>query len=468
MAAQGPPARRGTRCGCGRPVEVDHRYCPACGSLVGHLDPDDGEAGPGGTVPLLLDPVAGPVTETGDVRAERSGLGRRLLVLAGAAVVGLLVWGLFRQPSGEVAPDPSDEEGAAEGDDADERTGGAADDGEGERTTTTGRTIRTTASPRRSTTTAAATPLTSPDGSPGVLLGEETGLSLVIGSVGVGELLVVDLDTGEVTSLGRIRGAPIGQVGTKLVLSGDNGRPSLFDLDDPEAEPIRLVPPGSWGEVVRVTDDLVWMFRERDGGTALVASDAAGREVDEVEGAGDWLDLSRFFGSIGRPPDLISHPTGGLYRRQGGGYRRVASGRVLAVGDRLAVVEDCDEAMSCRGLWYDTETSELVGFPSPPPASTSGLFQLLGGDRWLLHADWRSGTTDLIEVATGRTVRELAPGAVLGPIGPLVTLSGDGRWLLTREDGGPIVVDLDSGTGWPIEVDRPSGDTIGLFIETPA
>lgn len=459
------------RCVCGRSVEDGHRYCPACGTLVGHLGAD-GSPGTGRSSTTLLDPdpetvggEAASVRVTGSVHVERSGLALRLLGVGLAGVVVMLAWSLFR-PSAEEAADPdaaSEEvsrEVGHEGDDS-----GDSGDSEVE---------ARAASTRRRTTTTRLEPattgvVTAPDGSVGPLLGQESGLTLIVGAAG--GLTVVDLDTGELQRFDGFRGHPRGMLGTVVVL-GDNdgsGGPGLFDLARPEAGPIRLVEGPSWGEVAWIEDDRVWIYLESHTGSGhtleLAAFDRTGtkvevRDVDEASyGWGPFGSTHAF--------TLVNDMAGGLYRLEDDRYRRVSTGHALAIGERLALVRECDEVRRCLNHWYDTETFEVLDLPVPEGRSNQSQLQILGGDRWLLDWNWGSNSLRLIEVATGAE-RQLGVDAraSIGPFGPQVALSPDGRWLLEPGTETWYVVDLDRDTTWPIEL--PSqiwGERTALLVE---
>ena len=408
--------------------------------------------------------VGGPLTAQDEIRTGRSGAAARAAGLGAAALVGVLAWALFRQPAGELPSASGDDEAAA--DQASDAASETASEAE-QPTTTRARRPSTTV-PRTSTTDLEL--ITRPDGTTGPLLGEETGLTLVVGSVGPAGVDIVDLDTGLRRSVAGFSGAPIGMLGTSLVVTDRDGRPGLLDLSEPSPELVRLVPPGAWGEVTSIEEDRIWIHREQEDGPALLAYDEAGEEVERADafiaGFGNF-----FFGPFSGPyqgaPGLVQHPGGGLYRLEDGGYRRVAQGRVVALGERLAVVEQCDADLVCQTRWYDTETAAVVGFPAPPPPSDRGFVQLIGGDRWLIHFDWRDGSGELIDVGSGRPVRTLDDEAIVGPFGVRTTISEDGRWLIDRIDGRLTVVDLDDDSEHPIDLRPSSLADVALLIPTP-
>ena len=423
------------------------------------------------------------------VRTGRRGLTARLVGLGlGALAIGL-GWGLFRQPSSEVAVDPPGEAASpAEADpgqdpgsmdqDASDGTGAGEDPGEiddagdegddavAARPTTTADGARgsTSSDPAGSGSGAGSSAGRAAPSSP--LLGEETGLLLVMTREGRTGLEILDLDTGELTELDRTQGDPIGAMGSKLVLiSRSTGLARLLDLADPEADSIRLdAVSGGNAEVVEVTDDRIWTLVDDGEGTKLAGLDATGAVVEEL----DFPVIGPFnYGrwSVLRPSTLVYDPAGGLYRRAGDGFERVAEGQVLAAGERLAVIRQCDREFECRLQWYELRTSGQVGFPAPPPSDGDGFYTLLGGDRWLFHFDWRRGQGQLIEVATARPARTMDPQSFSG-YGAPISMSDDGRWLVDVVGGRTVIVDLDSGAEWDTGL-RGTGRRV-LFVARPS
>lgn len=364
-----------------------------------------------------------------------------------------LAWGLSRQPAGESAPD--------------------RDEASEELDELTGREV--TATTRRPTPTTRPDPattglITSPDGEAGPLLGEKTGLSLIVG--GGNELVVTDLDTGELRFVDRVAGRPIGVFGSMVVLAGNNsGNLWLIDLERSDPEPVQLGQGAQWVDLAWVEDTRVWVRESSFPGPEgrpewqLVAYDATGTVVDSHP-----VDDDQWGWTVPGPhSDLFHDPAGGLYRRDGGTYRRVSMGVALAVGDQLILVRECDRARQCLDRWYDVDTFDLVDLPPPPPYPDWSSMEVLGGDRgdrWLAAFDWveDGGVGRLIEIATGEVVRRFQRLDEFGN-GPLVVVSADGRWLLERDDQTWHVVDLDNDTSWVIDVPARSTSRAGLLVE---
>lgn len=470
MTFTGSSAAPPGRCRCGRAAEPDHRFCPDCGAAIGAPSWPTGTDRPADAhgSPLLLDPLDGSATVAeSQVRTGRGGRPLGLIGLALAVGVAALAWGLFRQDPGETASDAvapasagSDESGATGStgeDDAD--ADDDADDADGDATdpTTTG-----------PTPTTGGEPIVVADAGP--LLGEPTGLTLAIGRADRLGVELLDLDSGERREIGRVRGRPVGLIDSTLVVQTDSGSPRLLDLDDPEATAEIISPrdnPG-WTDVVSVEDDRVWLVEDGSAGVAYRAYGADGELVDEFDPGDIGVTNYLPFGVTQPSTGLVYHPGGGLYRRDGDGFERVVEGQVMAVGERVAIIQRCDDRLQCTVLWYDVGTAGVIGFPAPPPSAVGGdgLYQIVGGDRWLIYLEWRSGAGRLIEVATGRVARELDPNSgYLGPFRSSWAISEDGRWLLDHVDDRTVVVDLDDGTVWDLGL---SDRWDGAFLDTAA
>ncbi len=473
MAPEGASPAETEQCPCGRTLDPAHQYCPNCGRSRTSDGAGGPEAGDGGPL-LLLDRSSGPSTTETTVRTG-PGLAPRLVGIGLALVGVVLMWSLFRQPTSEVPPEPGDDEeavadtepdaedGDGDGDDADAES--QEDDAEDDTASTT---TTTAPGPTSSDPSSAAGEDRASDLPSAPIVGEETGLMLAISKQGQPGLQVLDLDSGEVIDLGRRRSRPIGVLDQWLIVLNESDGSTLgIDLDNPEAEPVEIG--GGFDEyleVVEVAEDRLWTMVEGSDGLTLRAIDIDGRTLEEIAfplnsrfGSGPW--------SMVRPSELLYDPAGGLYRRTGSGdeasYELVAEGQVLAAGERVAVIRQCDDEFECRLRWYDIRTSGVIGFPSLPPAAGEGFYQLVGGDRWLVHVDWRTGRGQLIEVATARVARELEPVNFFG-FGPSgVPVTSDGRWLAEVTDGKVVIVDLDSGDVWPTGIGAL--DPTALFIE---
>lgn len=454
--AAGPTATP-VSCACGRRPGTEDRFCAGCGRPV-----DGGGADP--ELALLIDDRR--PGRAGQTRDEvRTRFPTRAVLAAGAAVLCLLLaWSLFQGPSDEVAPEPRDDRATEEGP-------GEDDGAEPEPTTTTSR-PSTSMLPQDEEAEGTETgDLDGEDPPSGPLLGEPTGLTLVAGHPAIGRVQLLDLDTGVPRELETQRGAPLAVLGSHLV-SRHNEAIRITDLADPaqEAVVIGSGPSASaWTEFAGIDDDRVWVYEQdfESYSARLVGYDVEGTVQDEI----DRSELPGFFGWSALHLDIVFHPAGGIYQREGDGFARRSGGLLLAVGDELVLVHECDEAMSCQSRWLDKSTWTDPGHPPPPSNELATSSAIAGSDRWLVLQSWESDVVRLIEIATGAVVREMPNtgfGAGLDGFSPPMT--GDGRWLVdgtSTSAGGAVVVDLDSGREWPIPLDL-RGDWHAVFVESSA
>jgi hypothetical protein len=243
----------------------------------------------------------------------------------------------------------------------------------------------------------------------------------------------------------------------------------VVDLAGAEPEVIRLGEgrAAAWLDFAGVEDGLIWVYVPgiEDSDVALVAYDGEGVQQDKV-------DLSSVLTAYGRwlDRDLVSNPAGGIYRRDGDGFRRLSGGMLRAVGFELAIVHECDDALRCRSRWVESATWADPGLPDPPPYDSGHYSAIVGNDRWLLEISWRDGGANLYEIATGSLVRELrGEGYFVGPPEAAFPFSQDGRWLVEPTRRPPFdattVIDLESGREWSVPVEF-GPDSTGLLIES--
>ncbi len=296
------------------------------------------------------------------------------------------------------------------------------------------------------------------DGTP--LLGESTGLRLVIGH-NVNRPTVLDLDTGEVLLAPKTSAViqPTAVAGEWLIGQRDGGLVAV-PLDDLAAEPVTMLPGGlSRGQLVMPPqsprqDGLVWIVEYGDPERTLQLVDlATGRSVAQ----GPKIDADAPVWVLSPPsssgaPALLGHLSGGVYEAGAEGYRRVGQGRLMAADDTRVLVEACDDYLQCRLSWFDRETWESLDLASP--ASGGDQITFVGGTDWISVLDYGFDglTLQLLNVETGARYeieeRDIDP-MVYGNAGPAI--SPDGRWLARQYGLDITIVDLESGTEYSID-----------------
>ncbi len=421
--------------------------------------------------PLLLNPAQS--SNSVESRSEVSSAFPLRWAVAGAIAVALAMWGLYAWPQaenetavgGQDLVDGDAENGAASADaddeddaDSQDRTSDTTDRNNNDRSTTT------ESSDDEDTTTSdeeeADDEVTEEEEPPGPLVGEPTGLGVVIGSFDSGGALrVVSLDTGETFELSQARGRPIGMLDGQLV-AAHHGEIYLTDLALSEGERTSIVNfQSGWIDYVELVDDRIWTVANDEDSYRMVAYTADGELVDEI-------DMSAMTFGFGWPvaasaSELVQNTAGGIYRRSDSGFDRLSTGRIRAHGRSMVLVDVCDDRMECRAEWRHIDDWSELDFPAPP-STVDSMSTVAGNDRWLMTTDWRHGTVSLVEIATGREVRSWSDRMMMG-YGQSAPISDDGRWLL---DGSGIatLVDLDNEREWPTEI-RMSGDAVAVFID---
>ncbi|MEM9651276.1 MAG: hypothetical protein AAGA65_04215 [Actinomycetota bacterium] len=480
-------------CRCGRVQDPSDNFCPGCGA------PTAGGAGHDGGVDrddfLLIDGTTADRVESTSV--AQSGAGPRLLVVGALGLVVLLA-GLTLWPKGEAtspeaaaakAEDIAEAEDAAEAGDAaeaddtaraddtaeaddpaatddsddptqDDSPADARDGAEADEPADPGDQPGATTADQATDDRNAADGVEGEDGSSGPLLGEATGLGLIHVGRDFGRLGLLDLDTGVTHELAA-RGEPLGLLGSTLVTRASESV-NLYPLDALDTAPAVIGGTTGWVDVLSITEDRVWALDGSNldsGGWTVIGYDRNGEAVEAVD-----ADLAfPFFGWDPRA-NYVQGEAGGIYRRLGDGFQRVSTGTLAAIGDRLALVRECDEGLSCGMVWYRADDWEQPLDLTAPDVPVQSQVWLVADDRWLLVTSWILGTTNLYDVESGLLVRSLGPGGG-GPFENAVALSRDGRWLLDPGTTDAVIVDLDSGTEWPLDGFR-AGAT--LFVDLAA
>ncbi len=287
------------------------------------------------------------------------------------------------------------------------------------------------------------------EGSP--LLGEVTGLRLILGTVG-DRPSVLDLDHGElVEATGRLGSVdPILITGDWLVGRRNEQLVSL-PLADLGAELVRLGPASAErsdpvGYAPRA-DGRAWVYVYDESVAILLLDAATGVTLAEMPPPPPDRALSGWVpGSASGPASVISHQAGGIYEAGPDGYRLVTAGRLLVSDDERVLTETCDEFLRCDKQWFDRRSWQPIELSIPTERADSTSF--VGGSDWLLLQRYDVGgqSNSLFDVSTGRTfdlddhIAEFYNFTGSGP-----AISPDGRWLAFESGISLKIVDLISG-----------------------
>lgn len=458
--------------GCGASTEVGDRFCTGCGEALSAPSPaSDGAGHPAATdetptavdePELLLADTATSRALTHDAASRRGGpsVGVWAVVVVGIVMVGIAVWAIGR--AGADRPDTGPESAA--------RDDGST--GDPPPATTTAPTERAGTD---DTVTDQGTVATYDPGDPadvGPVMGQETGWSLIVGSRFYPGLERIDLDTGEQVSYDEAIGAPILAVDGTLVLQrdADDGTATLYlvPLDDPAADgaPVAVgaqtsgfsqtvFPAGDGGLWVyaRTPEATTWrLVRLRDGKQIDELPAPAANQVSPVSGGG---------------PFVVTSPAGGLYRRDGDGFRLVSSGSPITVHRDAALVRVCSSPSACRLQWIDVDTGEAVDRTLPPVDDVDGWSGVVDpAGRFLVG--WRLG----VGAADIETVLyDLDEERVVDPQGGfgdgLLAATPDGRYLAFSGPDAVRVYDAEEGRTVDVRL-RGDGMDGAVFVANGA
>ncbi len=314
----------------------------------------------------------------------------------------------------------------------------------------------TTTSRSRTTTTQRST-TTSPPSTVGQLLGEPTGVTLVVqNDRGVD---VVDLDTGKTRQLlGEFAPPPIAAIpaphaGVVYTIGGEaRFFPAPFDGR------YTVVGEAEW--VLRAAEPgRVWLVRTTEDGTGAVRATVDGA-VDKTSG----LEIP--------PPaypvaavegGLLVEAFGRIYRMTSDGASPVTFGSTVAVSDRWLAVQGCDDALRCGLRLVDLVTGDerVVALPG---ALTAGYFTgsfSPDGSNLAVWAQSTSGTPRLLVIDTAAGQAEELPGASTSEWGNSPAWSPDGDWMFWVGSG-VRAYDMRRG-GEPFEIDLPGSGFYSVF-----
>lgn len=353
---------------CALPTDTGDRFCTACGEALAvpaaapasSLSVDDPLDEP---ELLHLAPASG---RQGPERGARRGPGARMWGAIGAGVlaVAIAAWAIGR-------------------------AGGERADGVGldEPAPTSSTPTSSTPATSVSVTDVAATDAPDPSSAAnaptydadagGPVLGRPVGWSLFIGDPYQTRLERLDLDTGERLDYEGVTSAPVAALDGRLMLLDQQEAEAtlrIVPVDDPAAEGIEIMTSGSsfgsqW-PLAPGGDGALWLYGESAGATTWrLVRIRDGKLLDEVAAPPSF----QVYPVAGGGPDVATSTSGGVYRRDGTGYRLISPGRPVAVNQGVVLVTTCSTPIDCRLQWLDAETGEPADRPLPPAGGVPGV-----------------------------------------------------------------------------------------------
>ena len=276
--------------------------------------------------------------------------------------------------------------------------------------------------------------------------GEPTGLALLVG--GDGPLQSLDLDSGVLRRFG-VMAHPILVTGGDLVIYQETaGIVGWVPLDDPgqqvliwkrgraalDQEPGRLwvLDPTNDEPHPAGADVGYGRWELFDTESSRLVFRTPGDLYDETETAFDRSPpLGGVFDVI-RPGPWFSNRPDGVYRAVAAGYTPLTDGRVLTNDEEAALVGRCPADGPCDLSWVGVDSGRAID--RPLPGIRPRMATLVGGGAWLHSVGWE-GTSELLELASGRTIA--SDWATVRP-----AVSPDGRWLAAWTGSEVMLFDL--------------------------
>lgn len=141
---------------------------------------------------------------------------------------------------------------------------------------------------------------------------------------------------------------------------------------------------------------------------------------------------------------------GGVYVTGSGGWRRITTGRLLALGPTVAVAEECDEQLACVDTVIDRRSGERhVLYDPARRALGDGVLGAVSPDgRWAALSNGAGARIDVVDLTTGSSVTV----AITGRDGNRPVWSPDGRRVWFLDDAG--------GVGWYDVTTASSGQIV--------
>lgn len=433
---------------CAEPLTKSQRFCPSCRAAAQDVE--------------LLDAGAAPLFNEQTVTRE-SRFDNRWYVALGALLTVAIGWSIFSSPGTEDATSNGDTDVA-------------------DSTTTT---IAETATsdieaPEETSTTSGdeedvdgegagfgsdrVSVVDQSDASIAVVGGPlgDSGLTLVAGK----PIRFLDLDTGEVTETTHRNLIPIAVIGDRLVVNSESSGNNLkaLDLNDLEADPEDFESPNGYLFAFSVGQDpntIVAIADNYSSGPSLsryVYDAATGTIIDETSVE---IDLS-FFGGLVGVGDFMSPRAGGVYRIVGSGHELVGPGRVVAQGDGLVLVQECDAQLECNVSWRDSATYETTELPLPDSIADG---QIIANGRLLVFRSTDRWESSILDLETGEliatTVEDLSSWTT--------AVSPNNEMIAFVSDGALTLKDLETGAEHGISFTNNNSSVFpGLvLIETP-
>ncbi len=416
---------------CDEPLDLEQRFCSACGAGVQQIE--------------LMDASAAPTVSKQTV-SRGGGLDSKWYPAIGLVLAAIVGWSILSSGASDELADDGETELA-------DPTTSEAETTTTEAPTTNADDDSTTERPTR-TEEVGDSSTDDEEDPPAVFITNgpigDTGLTLVTSN----PIRFLDLDTGEVVETGLRNLNPVAVVGDRLIVNSESSGNNLkaLDLNDLEAPAEDFDSPNGYLFSFTVGDDpstIVAIGDNYSSGPEL------SRYVFDAE-TGAIIDESTveinigFFGGWITDGDFTTPRSGGVYRSVGSGFELVGPGRVVAQGAGLVLIEECDESLDCDFSWRDADTYDEVALPTPPDVE-DGL--VLAAGRLLAFRSSSSWQASLFDLETGEVIEtELEQSENLG-----IAVSPDNRLVAFVGHGNTQILDLETGKQHLVQFEAGSG-----------
>ena len=396
---------------CRVPLPRDAARCPSCGHEAGA-------------------PLIGIGSRDAGVTVGSAPRGRRQVAFAAGVIVALIaVLAVVDRGSADRADQPA--------------------------TTTTTSTTTTSTTRPAVTTPATRAATTTSSTLPPLVLGERTGVKLLV--LTGRRSVLVDLDTGtSADDPPKLSGFVLARAGGVILQDQGPGASFLAAPYDGALVSVSAIPTGE--VLASAAEDRVWLVGPSGPPLGVAEVATSGEIVQTFALPGDGYPSGAVEGG------LVVSAHGSIYVVRGrDDITSLGAGEVVATSPRTIAALACDASATCSLTFIDARTGRRRAVNRAGVYGGQGVFSPDG--RWLTYVSQqpnRQATAQIVDVVNG-TVRDLSTESA-GFSGAVPAFSPDSRWMFSPNRGGVEAVRVEDGAVVDIPLGLPAGEVNQVVV----